>query len=485
LLQSEPPRAAVTKAVGSPRLPAGPSYGPTLQTLGWLARPIPLLERCRRTFGTRFTLRLHGYAPFVILSDPDEARELFSAPPDTVRAGAAARVLEPLVGRRSVMLLERDEHLAARKLTLGAFRSERMERIELIMRDIAERECAAWPRDEKVALHPRLQHLTLEIILRVVFGTAEEPEISALRVALTRILEISAHPLASLPPVRMFVEPFRRLATLAPARHGGRSDRDELPRIGQSGMLGTLAELPRFASLQAQINRLIFAVIEQRRNAPGGQDVLSMLLDARQEDGTPLADNVIRDQLMTLVVAGHETTASELAWAFEALTQNPAVRQRLLTEIDRGGGDEYLDATVCEVLRRRPVLPIGAMRLTTRPLALGGMTLPGRVLIGPSSYLIHHDPAIYPRPYEFQPERFVGRLPGTYTWLPFGGGRRRCIGAGFAHLEMKTVLRTLLAENDVRATSSTAELTRRRAVTVAPRRGAELIIRPRVAASTG
>ena len=468
----------------APRLPPGPSYGPTLQTLGWLGRPIPLLEACRRRFGARFTLTLHGYAPFVILSDPDEARELFAASPNTVRAGAAAKVLEPLVGPRSVMLLERDEHLAARRMTLGAFRKERMQQIERVMRESAERDCAQWPRDTKIALHPRLQRLTLEIILRVVFGTAERPEVDALGVALTRILEISAHPFASLPPVRALVEPFHRLGRIGRPRRRGSSGPAVLPRVGQKGILGTLGDLPRFASLRAEIDSLIFSLISQRRSSERGDDVLSLLLDARYDDGSPLGDSEIRDQLMTLVVAGHETTASELAWAFEALTRNGPVRRRLLDEIDRGADDDYLDATVYEVLRRRPVLPIGAMRFVSKPLRIGDWTLPGKVLVGPSSYLIHHDPAIYPHPYEFRPERFLGQAPGTYTWLPFGGGRRRCIGAGFAHLEMKTVLRAILAENDVRATSARAELSRRRAVTVAPRRGTELIIKPRSPAPT-
>ncbi len=382
------------------------------------------------------------------------------------------------------MLLEREEHMAARRLTLTAFRSDRMERIEDIMRETAEHDCATWPRDEKLALHPRLQRLTLEIILRVVFGTTDHPAIRSLANALTRILEISAHPLASLPPVRMFVEPFERLGRIAPQRRGRQSDRVVLPRIGQQGVFGTLGDLPRFASLRSQIDDLIYSVIAERQTQDRGEDILSLLLDARQENGRPLDASDIRDHLMTLIVAGHETTASELAWGFEALTRNPSVKRRLLNEIDADAGDAYLSATVCEVLRRRPVLPIGAMRFATQPLALGSSTLPGKVLIGPSSYLIHHDPAIYPSPYEFRPERFLDRVPGTYTWLPFGGGRRRCIGAGFAQLEMKIVLRAILAENDICAIGSRAELTRRRAVTVAPRRGAEMIIKPRVSSAS-
>jgi cytochrome P450 len=229
-----------------------------------------------------------------------------------------------------------------------------------------------------------------------------------------------------------------------------------------------------------EVDALLSEVIAERRAAHEERDdVLSMLLAARHEDGSPMSEQELRDELMTLLVAGHETTASELSWAFERLARTPLVAQRLAQEIDSGDGDAYVTATVQETLRHRPVLPNAAPRLVKQPVEVGGFRYPEGVCLHPNAYLIHHDPAIYPAPYEFRPERFLDEPPGTYTWIPFGGGRRRCLGASFALLEMKVVLRALYSRAEVAPASGATEGSRRRSITLSPRRSARTVLRAR------
>jgi cytochrome P450 len=228
------------------------------------------------------------------------------------------------------------------------------------------------------------------------------------------------------------------------------------------------------------VDALLFELIEQRRRDydEDRDDVLTMLLAARHEDGSEMSEQELRDELMTLLVAGHETTASELGWAFERLAREPEVRERLMDEIDGGSDDSYLTATVQETLRRRPVLPNAAPRLVKQPVEIGGWKYPAGVCLSANSYLVQHDPEIYPDPYAFRPERFLDEAPGTYTWIPFGGGRRRCLGASFALLEMKIVLRAVLAQCELGAADD-VEVGRRRAITLSPRHGARTILRDR------
>jgi cytochrome P450 len=319
-----------------------------------------------------------------------------------------------------------------------------MQRLSGLMSEVAEREVGSWPRGEVVALHPRFQALTLEIILRAVFGLDSGPRLDALRERLTDILAVGESPASMLP----FLQRGRRWRAFE-------RERDEA-------------------------DAMIFDLIDERRQEGGDRDdVLAMLLQARHEDGSPMSSRELRDELMTLLVAGHETTASELAWAFERLALTPQVMLRLTEEIDDGDGDRYLTATVQETLRRRPVLQIAAPRLIKQPVAIGGFDYPAGVCLAPNSYLIHHDPAIYPEPYAFRPERFLDDQPGTYTWIPFGGGRRRCLGASFAMLEMKIVLRAVLAHRELAPDGNRLERTRRRSITVSPRAGARAVLRER------
>ena len=426
-------------------LPPGPRQSSAIQTIAWWVRPISFLERCRTRYGNRFTMRLLSTPPFVMIADPEQVKAIFTTDPEVLHPGEGARVLEPVVGKNSVILLDEGEHLSQRKLMLPAFHGEKMQRLAATMQEVAEQEAAAWPTGRPVVLHPRFQALTLEVILRAVFGLGEGSHLDGLRERLNAMLTISSRPAAMIP------------------------------------FLQRGKEWQKFERIRAEADNLIFDLIDsRRRDDTERDDILSLLPEARHEDGSPMSHQELRDELMTLLVAGHETTASELAWAFERLARSPEVVARLHAEIDGGDEDAYLTATIQETLRRRPVLPNSAPRLVKQPVEIGGWTYPPGVCLVANAYLIHHDPTIYPDPYAFRPERFLDQTPGTYTWIPFGGGRRRCLGASFALQEMKVVLKAVLTRFDVAPASSTLELTRRRAITVSPGRGAETVLRERV-----
>jgi cytochrome P450 len=428
------------------KLPPGPRAPRAVQTLGLWTRSIPLFERCRARYGKRFTLRVLQTPPFVHLSDPAEVKEVFTAPPDVLHPGEGARVLEPVVGANSVILLDERAHLSQRKLMLPAFHGERMEALTGLLEEVTEREVAAWPLGEPFEIHSRLQALTLEVILRAVFGLDEGDRLDTLRDRLTQILEFGASP-----------------ASLLPFLQRGRVWNE-------------------FVQGREEVDRVLFDLIDERRAEANGdrrEDVLAMLLAARHDDDSPMSKQEVRDELMTLLVAGHETTASELSWAFERLARTPRVVERLTAAADSGDGDAYLTATAQETLRHRPVLPQAAPRLVMKPVEIGGFRYPEGVCLAANSYLIHHDPAIYPDPYEFRPERFLDEPPGTYTWIPFGGGRRRCLGASFAMLEMKVVLRAVFARAEPVPAPGVTEGSRRRSITLSPRRGATTVLRAR------
>jgi cytochrome P450 len=442
----------MSKTVLREQLPPGPTAPGVMQMLGMWTRPTSVLLRLRERYGKRATVQLPFQPPFVILSDPADIKELFQASPEAIHPGEGARILEPIVGRNSVILLDEKPHLEQRRLMLPAFHGEKMKALIGLMTELTEREVESWPVGEPVALHPGLQRLTLEIVLRAVFGLEQGERLDDLRAVLTEVLEFSENPLSVMPWAH-------RYARVIPA-------------------------LRRFETLHARADELIFAQVEERRAAAragdnGHDDVLAMLLAARHEDGSEMSDQELRDELMTALVAGHETTASQLAWAFTELSRSPRVRAALTAEIDGGAGDEYLTATVNEILRRRPVLPNAEPRLTKQPVTIGGVDYPAGVALLASAFLVHHDPEIYPEPFEFRPERFVGVTPGTYTWLPFGGGRRRCLGASFALQEMKIVLAEVLRRYEVAPVGDVAERTARRSITFSPNRGCEVVLTAR------
>jgi cytochrome P450 len=418
-----------------------------LQGMGWWHRPTAFMERCRARYGKRFTIRLPAQPPFVMISDPEEIKELFKAPPDVLHPGEGARILKPIVGSNSVILLDEAPHLEQRKLLLPAFHGEKMKNLTGLMEELAEREVASWPTGRPFELHSRFQALTLEIILRAVFGLAAGQRLDLLRDRLTRILDFGTSPASVNPRLQ---RPF-----------------------------GGFGPFARFARVREQADALINEQINERRDSGERRDdILSMLVEARHEDGSEMSCEEIRDELMTALVAGHETTASELAWAFERLAREPRVLRRLHEELDYDDGDAYLTATIQETLRRRPVLPQAEPRLVKKPVEIGGWRYDPGVVLAANAWLVHHDPDVYPDPFAFRPERFLEDPPGTYTWIPFGGGRRRCIGASFAMLEMRVVLRAALTRYTIEPQRE-PERTRRRAITISPRLGAVTVLLPR------
>ncbi len=453
------------------QLPPGPSQPAAWQTIAAWRRPTALLERCRARYGRRFTLRVLGQPPFVVLSDPEEIKQVFMAPPDVLHPGEGVRVLESIVGRNSVILLDENAHMQQRRLMLPAFHGERMQRLSGLMTELTERELASWPREEAIELHPRLQRLTLEIILRVVFGLEGGAQLDELRETLTELLAFSESPLSLLPFAQRVLSGRGRWA--------------------------------RFPQLHEHVDRQLFELIEQRRgaehtaNGGGGgrgesdrrEDILGMLLSARHENGSPMSAQELRDELVTVLVAGHETTASQLAWAFERLAREPEARSRLVDELDEGESEAYLTATIQEIMRLRPVLAEAEPRVVKRPIEIGGFRYPPGAALIASVYLVHRDPDIYPRPYAFCPERFLeqagGRAPGTYTWIPFGGGRTRCLGASFALQEMRVVLGAVLRACEIAPVHPAAERTRRRSITLSPAGQARVILRDRAGAAVG
>jgi cytochrome P450 len=444
----------VSKRESRKALPPGPTVPAALQLLATWKRPAASLERMRNEYGKRITVQLPFQPPFVILSDPDEIKQLFTAPPEVLHPGEGARVLEPLVGSYSVILLDEGAHMEQRKLLLPAFHGAKMQRLTAVMTSLAEREVASWPLREPLKLHPRLQRLTLEIILRAVFGLDEGPRFDQLRDGLTGVLAFSENPLSVVPALQ---------------RYAG----------------SWFPPLRRFNRLRAQTDELIFDLIEERRRDPDADrdDILAVLLKAVHEDGSPMSPKELRDELMTALVAGHETTASQLAWAFERLAREPRVVRRLSEELDAEESDEYLTATITEVMRLKPVLPNAEPRLTKEPVKIGEIEYPPGVALLASAYLVHTDPDIYPEPHALRPERFVGNSPGTYTWIPFGGGRRRCLGASFAMQEMKIVVASVLRRYAIAPAADRPEYTARRSITFSPSRGATVVLSERARAA--
>jgi cytochrome P450 len=450
----EAPDYSSDRSALQPSLPPGPSLPSLVQGIGLWSRPLAYFERCRARYGKRFTIRFPFTPPFVAITEPDQVKEVFTAPPDVLHPGEGARVLKPLVGSNSVILLDEDPHMEQRKLMLPAFHGERMERLADLVAAVTEAEIESWDTAVDLELYPRLQRLTLEVILRAVFGLDPGPRLDALRDRLTVLLAYGDNSMSLLPEPPMW---FMRLTN----------------RVGP--MRG-------FIDVREDVDRLLFEQIAERRgDSSERDDVLSILLSARHEDGSPMSDQELRDELMTLLAAGHETTASTLAWAFERLAREPEVCGRLQEEIAAGDEDAYLTATIQETLRRRPVLPNVEPRLVKRPIEVGGWLFPEGCALVANAYLVHHDADIYPDPYSFRPERFLDSPPGTYTWIPFGGGRRRCLGASFAMLEMKIVLPAVLRGFDLHPTEVASEPPRRRNISVRPGRGSRVRLVPRSA----
>jgi len=441
------------QAVHVSAFPPGPTEAPAIQTARWLLRPIAFMESNRRRYGDAFGVRFLGFErPLVMVSDPEAIRALYTAHEHGLPPGRSVALL-PVMGPGSVLLLEGSEHLARRKLMLPPFHGERMRAYETTVRVLTERELDSWSPDNQFAVHPRMQAITLEVILKAVFGVTDPARDERLHERLPLLLGDTASPILQ----------FRVLLSR---------------RLGRGDPLAGLREL------LVEVDELLLAEIAERRADPAAAergDILSLLVAARFEDGAEMSDREVRDQLITLLLAGHETTATALAWTFDLLLRNPATLARLTAEVDAGEEDVYLRAVISESLRLRPVVPLAGRRLAS-DLNVDGLSLPAGTDVTPAIWLTHTRPDLYPEPYAFRPERFLEGSPTTYGWIPFGGGIRRCLGAAFAEMEMRVVLETVLRRCVLSPASGKAERLTRRNVTFSPRHGTLLRSRPRVAA---
>ncbi len=424
-------------------LPPGPRLPRALQALGWTQRPLPFLERCRARYGDAFTLRIMHWGEWVVLADPADVKAVFTAG-DAVGVDLANPLLGPVLGPRSVMLMEEPEHLARRRLMLPSFHGAAVAADAEMMAAVARREVGRWPRGEPFELWPRMQEITLEVVMRAVFGPGENPRLERLRELLRGLT--------------VWLNSPRNLALLA--------------AFGPAAMT-------RSRGYRRAMRPVEEAVLEEarRRRTGGGPetpDVVSMLAAARYEDGSPMSERDLRDELVTLLSDG--PTSSTLAWTFERLLRNPPVLERLREEL-RAGDGAYLDAVIKETLRLRPPVPVVVRRLL-RPLVLAGRELPAGTTVAPCIHLVHRCERTYPEPRRFRPERFLEQAPGTYTWIPFGGGVRRCLAASYAEMEMKRVVRTVLETVDLRPAASGDEAVRKSAISFAPARRGLVVAEP-------
>jgi len=426
-------------------LPPGLPLPRAVQTAIWSRQARRLLFTCQERYGDIFTVKIVYEGTWVMLADPEMVKQVFTGDPRVYHAGEGNQILEPVLGPNSLLVLDEKPHMSQRKLLLPPLHGERMQGYGETMREIAAREIESWPTGVPYKLRPRMQAITLEIILRTVFGVGEGERMGELRAALRDFLDLTTNPLQLLPIILAGPNRIRRL--------------------------------PWFRRRIERVDELIYREIAERRRAEDLEqrdDILSLLVAARHEDGSPMSDGEMRDELLTLLVAGHETTATSLSWAMERLCRHPEKLGCLREEVE-AGSDAYLTATIQETLRLRPVISIVIRRLT-EPVEIGGYELPAGVSVTPSVYLVHRNPEIYPEPERFLPERFLDKPPGTYTWIPFGGGVRRCLGASFAQFEMAVVLEELVKRHKIRPANPKPERVFRRAITETPRHDAEVVL---------
>jgi cytochrome P450 len=442
----------LTRRTIGERLPPGPKMPSTLQAVAWARRPLPFLERSQKHFGDIFTIRVKHAGTWVILADPEDVKKVFTADHAVLGVGLANSILGPLLGPRSVMLLEEPEHVRRRKLMLPPFHGERMQGYSEMMTDVTRRELATWPIGQPFELWPRMQEITLEAIVRVVFGPVETDHLRLLRLRLRKLTNWMNDP--------------RRLTLLAaagPARFAGNRD---------------------YREMMGPVEDSVLEEVRQRQLTPDctdGPDIAALLAEARYEDGSPMSEQDLRDELVTLLTDG--PTSSLLSWAFERLLRHPEKYARLQSETDPPNGvreptavsdGAYLDAVVKETMRLCPAAPI-VVRKLLEPMELGGYLIPAGTTVAPCVHLVHRRADIYPEPLRYRPERFLERPAGTYTWIPFGGGVRRCLAASYAQLLMKQVIATVVSEMDLRPCEQRSERARKSAIAFVPHRHARVV----------
>jgi cytochrome P450 len=421
-------------------LPPGPRTPPALNIAIFAARPLQTLLGWQRRYGNVFTVKFIVFGTGVYVADPDAIKELLTGDQSDLLAGEANSFMTPVLGSHSVLVLDGPEHMRHRKLLLPPFQGSRVNGFREVVREVAEREVGAWRPGERIVLRERMRALTFEVICRAVFGVTEPLRVERLRRAFGAVLDSSPlyfvnswlrRDLGRFSPGRLFVERLRAADELV------------LGEIARRRAEEDLAERP---------------------------DVLSLLLRARDEDGRGMSDGEVRDELFTMLAAGHETTATELAFAFELLLRNPPVLERLRDELDADAGDAYLDAVVKETLRLRPVID-AAERTLTRPRVVAGWELPAGIRVYPGIVLTHMREDLYPRAREFRPERWLEGDAESYAWLPFGGGIRRCLGAALAQAEIAEVLRVAVRAVELRPARERPDPVVLRGITLAPRFG--------------
>ena len=434
---------ATVEATPGTTLPPGPNLPPLLQTVLFIAARRQVHIRWRRKYGELFTTTVAGNRTIVTISRPEHIRQVFAGTPATFHAGKGNGLLAPVMGKHSLLTTDEDEHLRMRKLLMPAFNGAALRGYRDLMTELAVASVERWPVGTPFPVHPRMNAVTLEIILRVVFGMTEGPRLAELRPRLRRISEIG--------PLTVLGWSYPKLRRFAIWRRN-------------------------WENLHAA-DRLVYAEIADRRAAgdlSDRGDVLSRLLTAA---GDELTDVELRDQMITLLLAGHETTATALAWSCHELARRPEIHRKAQEAADNGD-DAYLEAVAKEAMRRRPVIQ-NVARYLTEPIELAGYRLPAGTVVAPSITLVHRDATIHTDPDDFRPDRFLGKPPESATWIPFGGGVRRCIGAGFSLQEAVAVLKEALTRYDIRAVHQREEFPKPRNITLVPARGARIVVTPR------
>jgi cytochrome P450 len=428
-----------------PNLPDGPGPSRLLNTIKWQRQPTQMMSGCRERYGDVWTLRLVGGSDFVVLSDVDLLQQVFSADPAVLHTGVST-VGKPLMGERSVIILDEEEHTTMRALLRPSFRSEHVQQYRSIAADICRTELARWPTNEPRPLLPLMEAITLGVIMHAIFGVTQPERQAELHSLIGAVVGWGGSPL--------------NMARLHTSQRKGKKP----PRS--------------FVKPRDALDVAIFRVIEEARRDPdldSRDDILATLLRARYEDGREMTDREVRDTLVTLLIQGHASTADCLSWAMERLMRSPDAYERLREEAATDAED-YLDAVVKETLRIRPPIPMGT-RLVTRAYQLGECNLPPGVLIAICIYLVHHRPDLYPEPDQFRPERFLDTPVDNTRWMPFGGGPRGCLGASFALHEVKTILRTLMRAAEFAPAEQSDEAIIRRRIGFSPSRGAAAVVR--------
>lgn len=405
------------------------------------------MERNRDRHGPNFSVKLGPLSRCTFIADPELAWPVLTGSAELMRMGSTNGIFRPVLGDRSLFLLDGEEHRRHRKLIMPAFHRGAVRRFSGLVSELAAREVASWPTDSAFPIQERMRGVTLEMIFRAVVGIVDDSRDERLRELIRELLDMVQNPIAVLP---MFQ---REL--------GGRSP------------------FARLMALVGEIERLLYEEIGERRYDPSAgerDDVLSMMVGPKPHEPGFLSDREVRDELLTLLIAGHETTATALSWAFERLLRHPEALARTVAELDRGDDDAYLDAVVRESLRQRPVLPITARKLT-RTVEVGGWVFPKGWTLMPCIYLLHNSPEAFPEPDRFRPERFIGPdSPGKMVWLPFGAGPRHCIGSSLSLMAIKVILRTVLNRVELRADRADDEPIVRRNFTLGPERGARVVV---------